>query len=781
VAKLPGQSLRAFERKAMEAYEARDYAAALAYNAVLIEADSHRVDALFMGGEAARHLRAFDLAEKFLEKIPDSLKSGFYAASDFRLASTKKGLEKYDEAARYYRKYLDTHPDTNDLFVKRAKEEIEYCAWAMEKQQLPSRIEVVHLGENVNTVYSDFAPLRFADKLYFTSAYLADTAAAPVNRIYAAIQDDPARLIAENTDDPALHSSHISLTADGKRMYYTVCSDKPYLHEYRCELYYRDRNYEGSWGTPRQLPRHINLDSFTATQPAAGYDKYLNKNVLFFASDRPGGKGNLDLWCTVIEKDGTFGKPFPLPFNTTQDDITPFFHQPSQTLFFSSGGLENMGGYDIFHSEKTGPNTWAEPSNMGPPLNSSYDDLYYTFHSGTKKGYFASNRPGSRCADPASGCKCNDIYEAKILVDLDARTYNVLDSTELSDVRVELFDLDAQATDTIYINPTGNKFYFSLDLEKNYRITASLDGFLPDTAIVSTEGVNSFKTFDRKLYLLPGVVLVARTYNALDSMALNGTLISLESPPNGLVKSQQNDETSNTAFFPLAFGKNYQVGATKPNWSDDTAFLDTRSLMKPDTIFRHLYLSPFSGLPLVLYFDNDKPRYVQRPDTTTSLTYAATYRAFLERKDRFVEGYTAGLQGDERSQATQEILDFFEKEVVANHERLQNYCALIERYLAAGHRIEILVSGFASPLAPADYNRRLTGRRVSSIINHLRNWNNGVLSPYFDRGLLVVNLDPKGEQTGVSDNPQDRRQSEFSPAASRLRRVTITEIRAFEK
>ena len=777
---LDAQSLKAYEKKAMEAYEGRDYAAALAYNQVLLEVDSQRVDALFMAGEAARNMRLFGMAEKYLESMPDSTKTGLFSATDFRIASVKKGLGKYDEAAGFYQKYLSNHTDTVDIFYQRAKDELEYCVWAMERLQTPSRIEVEHLGENVNTVHSDFAPLRYADKLFFTSSLSVDTAQLPMQRMFAVVQDNEAIPLAENTEEKILHSSHMALTEDGRRMYYTICRDKEFPNEYLCEIYYRDRKYDGDWDSPKKLPKSINLEGYTATQPSIGQDHFLEKEVLFFASERPGGKGNLDIWCSVISSDGAFGEPFSLPFNTPQDDITPYFHQYSQTLFFSSGGLKSMGGYDIFRSVKR-DSTWSEPENMGYPLNSSYDDLYYTFNSGVKRGYFASNRPGCLCAEPDKGCKCNDIYEARIYVDLNAWTFNAVDSSELYGVRVELMDTYTGKVDTFEVNPTRNKFLFPLDLEKNYRLTATLDGYESATAELSTEGINYFAIFERLLYLRPRIDLVVRTFNAIDSLPLFSTALNLADEWTAKNEFHQNDENSNEHLFHLEFGHQYRIEGSKPGYSSDYAVAATQGMNKPDTLYRDLFLSPFKGLPLVLYFDNDKPRYIYRADTTTTLTYEQTHLAYLQRKNTFINGYSRGLYGLSKDEAIQESQRFFTDEVEANYNKLQSFCQLLTDYLASGHRMEIMIEGYASPLAEAEYNRRLTGRRISSLINHFGKYNKGVLMSFLESGQLKITQAPKGEEYehgGVSDDGKNRRQSVFSPAASRLRKVTILEIRA---
>ncbi|MCB0519652.1 MAG: hypothetical protein H6577_08360 [Lewinellaceae bacterium] len=774
---ITGDSQKATERKAKKAFEQRDYQASLAYSIALLQADSQRVDALYTGGESARYLRDYDVAILYLERIPDNAKSGDFADADFGLASAKMEMGEYAEAARLYRAFLENGGINYNLIAK-AKEDLEYCDWAIEHLKKGNRTLVRRLGENVNTAYSDFAPLRFADKLYFSSSFTNDTITAPVIRLFSAIQDGPAKLYAVNTDDKNLNSCHIALTSDARRIFYTICENSGNQNG-PCAIYTREKQYEGNWGPPKKLPRQINLDNFTATQPTVGYDKILRKDMLYFASNRPGGNGNMDIWGSILEKDGTYGQPFPLPFNTPQDDVTPFFHQPSQTLFFSSNGLGNAVDFDVFKTSKTG-DAWAAPENVGPPINSAYDDLYYTFHSGSGKAYFASNRPGNRCPDPDDACTSNDIYEAQISAELNVLAYNALDSSQLSGVTVELTDLGRNKIDTAAVNPNGNSFSIPLELEKNYRIAATLDGYLPDEANISTEGTSCFTTLTQPLYLRPGVVLVVRTFNAVDRTPLYGVAVELADRQAGHTVVYQNTASSQQCSFPLDFGKNYFVTGSKPSYSSDNASTSTIGLNRPDTIFQDLYLSPFMNLPLVLYFDNGKPGFGSWLDTATPLTYEQTYLGYLNRKPLFVKGFSEGLTGAEKEAAEAEINAFFENEVEANFAKLRTFSETLIPYLQAGNIIEILVSGYASPLASADYNRRLTERRISSLENHFRQYKNGIFLPWIKAGGLTIKKDPKGEEfdiENVSDDVNNRRLSEFSPAASRLRRVTITRIK----
>src|SRR5690606_153279 len=96
--------------------------------------------------------------------------------------------------------------------------------------------------------------------------------------------------------------------------------------------------------------------------------------------------------------------------NTIENDITPFFHDASQTLFFSSDGYKTLGGYDIFKSKITNGN-WTEPEHTGFPLNSSYNDVYFVLNNDSTLAYLSSNRLGSMYLDENNKSCCNDIYK----------------------------------------------------------------------------------------------------------------------------------------------------------------------------------------------------------------------------------------------------------------------------------------------------------------------------------------------------------------------------------
>ena len=182
--------------------------------------------------------------------------------------------------------------------------------------------------------------------------------------------------------------------------------------------------------------------------------------------------------------------------------------------------------------------------------------------------------------------------------------------------------------------------------------------------------------------------------------------------------------------------------------------------------------------PINLYFNNDSPDPRTEAETTP-LTYPQTYLAYYQLKNQFAGEYSKGLLGADAGNARTQVSDFFDGKVKKGYEDL---LALSEKLLAKlkdGNKVEITVTGFASPLAASEYNRKLTSRRVSSIENHFRTYKNGQFKAYMDNKMLLITEKDSGEEAAsqsISDDRTDVRNSWYSPSASAERRVEITNV-----
>lgn len=187
-------------------------------------------------------------------------------------------------------------------------------------------------------------------------------------------------------------------------------------------------------------------------------------------------------------------------------------------------------------------------------------------------------------------------------------------------------------------------------------------------------------------------------------------------------------------------------------------------------------------LPVTLYFHNDEPDPRTTSDTT-HLDYAETYFQYLQLLHVYEAEYSEGLQGAEADRAERTIDNFFLEEVDGGMRDLEVFTSLLLGELEEGARIDVTVQGYASPLARTDYNIHLANRRITSLINHLKNYRSGAFLPYFENradtgGALRVVSIPFGEYTAnpvVSDNPNER-DAVYGIGAARERRIQIVSV-----
>ncbi|RMF24533.1 MAG: tetratricopeptide repeat protein, partial [Bacteroidetes bacterium] len=412
---LQGQSLRALEKAADKAIAAKDYYTAMVHLQEALTRAPEKPALLYRYAEVARRFHAYPQAAKHYRKVLDSREADAFPDALFHLAEVEKIQGNYEAAENHFRQFLAEKKGSPSL-LERARREAEACRWAAELR--PDTAWVVeNLGRRINSPYSDFAALERGDTLYYTSYRFdfKEDSYRPRRRlakILSSRRGSRGRTLPRKFNEAQRHTAFTAFSHNGKRIYFAICSYTQGVN-IRCELYYREKDRRRRWSRqPVKLPESINLPGFTATQPAIGFDSTLQKEVLFFASDRPGGKGKLDLWFVTVDGK-SFGTPQNLEaLNTPEDDLAPFFHTPSQTLYFSSEGHPGLGSFDVFRAARRASG-WGEVVNLGLPFNSSYADLHFTLDDSGQKGYLSSNRPGSMFLDREYQACCFDIWRVR--------------------------------------------------------------------------------------------------------------------------------------------------------------------------------------------------------------------------------------------------------------------------------------------------------------------------------------------------------------------------------
>lgn len=430
------QSRQAYERAGDKAFSEKDYGAAIQYFDRALKRKATD-DVRWKYAECARLIHSYPLAEKTYRQIAASANPKKQPPLlNYRLGEVLKNQGKYDAAVESFQRYLEDPLSTDTLWADQARVEIASCRWALEHLSGNQGVEVVNAGKGINSPYSDFAPYLAGDTLFFSS-YRFDKRGdrsrprKKTTKVMFSLKGGRAREATRGfpTGD-TVHVAHTAFAAGGSFLFVTLCKNIN-ASDIRCELWLTVQDIRKRWGKPVRLPAPFNVDGYTTTHPSIAFDPLTEQPNLWFASDRPGGKGGLDVWYLTLDTNWVCPcnvpvdsrKPLRMPtfeqgpvnvetINTPGNDITPFFHEDSRTLYFSSDAREGFGGYDIYRSKLTGDG-FEPPENAGPGLNTSYNDLYFVLRPDGKSGYLSSNRPGALFLDQDNKACCNDIFSVR--------------------------------------------------------------------------------------------------------------------------------------------------------------------------------------------------------------------------------------------------------------------------------------------------------------------------------------------------------------------------------
>lgn len=412
---LGAQTKSAFIRAGDQALKKGDFFTAMHHYEEALEFPGSKIAVHYQLAEAARQFFAYDLAIEHYRQVLSHEKASQYPLSAFWLGQTYQQTGKYEKAIQLLTNFISN--TNNVLFKNKAITAKAACQWAMETIANPHEVEITHLDKKINTPFSEFGPLRRGDTLYYSSYRYnpGDDKNIPPRKITKVLTQKgtaKGRPLTRKFNEKDKLTAHSSLTPDGSRIYYTICDYVKDL-DIRCEIHYRDLDSRKRWGKAIKLPAPVNQRGTTSTHPNVGKDPITGRPVLYFVSDRPEGTGGLDIYQVELKGDKPGSLKNLSSVNTIEDDITPFYAHSSNTLYFSSKGYQGLGGFDIFQVKK-GSAGWENPMHTGYPLNSSYNDVYFSINRDSTQAYISSNRLGSFFLEKENKACCNDIYEVKI-------------------------------------------------------------------------------------------------------------------------------------------------------------------------------------------------------------------------------------------------------------------------------------------------------------------------------------------------------------------------------
>ena len=308
----------------------------------------------------------------------------------------------FNKAIDFYNRYHDklikkpNYQGKDKVDLKEVDRRIQECNNGKEFVANPKPFSIVNIGREINSEFEDYAPVLTSNEseIVFTTRRrdgntnenVADDN-KPFEDIFTTDKKNGSWGRSKNigpTINTKFSESTLAFSPDGNTLFV-------YKDEGNGDIFYTEKQNDGTWGALEALPGIIN-----STYRESSVSITADGELLYFASERPGGFGGSDIYLCTKDSRGEWSKVKNLgaTINTELDEDGPFIDYSGKTLYFSSEGKKGMGGFDIFKTNliNIDKNEWSEPENMGYPINSPDDDIYF---SGTKDGkhwYYSSVR-----------------------------------------------------------------------------------------------------------------------------------------------------------------------------------------------------------------------------------------------------------------------------------------------------------------------------------------------------------------------------------------------------
>ncbi|MFT5822154.1 MAG: outer membrane protein OmpA-like peptidoglycan-associated protein [Crocinitomix sp.] len=399
--------IKKFVKKGRKAYRKEEYWKAKSYYDKVTDANTDKAQYWFEAGLAyydsqVKREDAIVFFEKALllsveDTIPEIL---YYAAKTYHF----KG--EFEKAIEYYNMFLGSTVENKTGQETRANviREIEICNNGIDLRSvhLYEVQEIIKLDEKVNSEYLDYAPVisveeelllfcsrrppgkkKHVDGLYFEDIFYATSQVGDNQWSEAQIIDKSSGYVAKEINGGKAHEAPVSVSPDGNTLY--IYKEN--------SIWKSTKDKDGKWAIPIRMNQNVNIGE---ANPSIFITP--DETEMFIASTGvKDGLGELDLYYSVKGENGNWKKPVNMgpKINTPYKEDAPYLSKDGKSLYFASQGHNSMGGFDIFRVTRDEDGVWGDPRNIGTPVNSAGDDIYYVENEEGTLAYYASMRPGS--------------------------------------------------------------------------------------------------------------------------------------------------------------------------------------------------------------------------------------------------------------------------------------------------------------------------------------------------------------------------------------------------
>lgn len=506
--------------RADHAVKLGDSYTALFYYEEIVKRNPEDIDARFELAELYEITRNYAKAEEtyayVVEKEPKKFPFALYNLGEMQKMNGK--YEKAKENLILFRKEVKNLGDKN--FKQLLNKQIAGCDSGITFRDFPENVKIGNAGNSVNQPHTEFSPTLLdtthmifgslrEDKVKYYDMREGQKQKMPVRQIYTAEKENGQWIEKGKYDvinDTNMNMGKFAYGPFSGKLYFSKCT-KDNLGKTTCKIYFTEK-VKNKWTEPVALPSPINIEGYTSTQPTIVADSNNKTEHLYFTSDRPKGKGGLDIWFS------TYNAPKkvwlnPANFrliNTPETECTPFYHVSTETFYFSSNGHVSSGGLDVYKCTKQNKQ-FTSPQNLSFPINSPQDDLDFNLSTDGKKGFVVSNRPGGTPFFHET-C-CDDIFAFEMIppkpfdcsVDISVVSpdSNCKDKTMV----VQIYDVKNKVSTTENISLQDCKYKMQLKPNHKYKFNVAKAGHQHDSLIIATKDVSSSNLISKKIVLKP--------------------------------------------------------------------------------------------------------------------------------------------------------------------------------------------------------------------------------------------------------------------------------------
>ncbi len=403
---------------------------------------------------------------------------------------------QFDEAIEMLKIFLSRSTKT-DIFYLKAQQLLKNCINAKELIAQPNNIEIEKLPPVINTYNSEQNPFISADesRIFFTRTFYeirSNIEFESQKKIMVAVQNGKSYEVREiQLNNYDYFKSKISLAGvspDGEVLFFAIGTDNN-ADLYACKL--TDEKCTQLIKLPDIINSPYNESSISVSPDGRTY---------YFSSNRPGGYGGKDIYRAVMDDNDQWSVIENLgpSVNTEFDEDAPYIHPDNRTLYFSSNGHNSMGGYDIFVAQNIHANEWKYPTNIGPPINTPSDDIGFVLSADGNSAYFSSSQ--------SSDTK-HDIYKAILhkTIPLTLVKGTIMGGEPPKPIKAKIRVIDNETKQPVkYVyspNILTGKYLMIFPPNKNYDMVIEAEGYLPQLVNIYVPNQTYFYELYQEIYL----------------------------------------------------------------------------------------------------------------------------------------------------------------------------------------------------------------------------------------------------------------------------------------